>query len=161
MHSFLKSKQSRKEYDVFRKARLIYTQRTDEEHATIAKASQPCGEDAAFTLFMRYLRVHKQTKDEDQASLKQVRKDFVECMAGFPEYAVTLALIELVTGSENVWFPALATLLELMGKHTVYEPKIMDWEVGFTEKTLGAEDRDKTIRVINKWRKKNSLEELI
>lgn len=134
LHRLLKSKQSRKEYDVFRKARLIYTQCTDEEQATIAKASQPCGEDAAFALFMRYLRIHKQTKDEDQASLKQMRKDFVECIAGFPEYAVTLALIELVTGSENVWFPALATLLQLMEKHTVYEPKIMDWERGFSSK---------------------------
>ena len=127
----LQHKQPEKEYDVYRNARLIYPPRTKGEEEIIEKASQPCGEDLSNTLYMRYLAVHKLIKDEDKDKRDVIRKDFVACMEGFPEYAVTLALVDLVTDSDNIWFPALATLLGLMEKHRVYEPKIMDWESGF------------------------------
>lgn len=131
LRTFVKSKQPRKEYDVFGKARLVYAPRTAEEDTTIEKASQPCGEDLALTLYVRYLRVHKKTIITDQDVLDMIRDDFVSCMAGFPEYAVTLALIGIIQESEDIWFPALATLLKAMEKHMVYEPKIRDHERGF------------------------------
>lgn len=131
LRTFVKSKQPRKEYDVFGKARLVYAPRTAEEDTAIEKASQPCGEDLALTLYVRYLRVHKKTIIIDQDVLDMIRDDFVSCMAGFPEYAVTLALIGLIQESEDIWFPALATLLKAMEKHMVHEPKIRDHERGF------------------------------
>ncbi|WP_460640185.1 hypothetical protein [Larkinella harenae] len=96
---------------------LSYPDLTDNERTLVANALLPASRQLIITLLAR-LAVHKRM-EQDRGKQEMLFKDYSELLYGFPEYALALAVFDMIENDQSDWFPNLAKLREKIGAHMV------------------------------------------
>lgn len=87
----------------------------------IEHAQRPLKRDFIVDMLARYVAVHKRMNvGEDKRPI--LFADYANILNGLPEYALMLAMIELIEKDKEVWFPPCAKIKEMAEAYVVKYP---------------------------------------
>jgi len=99
----------------------------DDTRKRIDHAQKPLKREFIIDMLARYVAVHKRMNVENDK--RQILfADYANILSGLPEYALMLAVVDLLEKDKDVWFPPCAKIKEMAEAYAIEYPKILDGE---------------------------------
>lgn len=99
----------------------------DDTAKLIQHAQKPLKREFIIDMLARYVAVHKRMNvDGDKRQL--LFADYANILNGLPEYAIMLAIIDLIEKDTSVWFPPCAKIKELAESYVIVYPEKLEGE---------------------------------
>lgn len=97
-----------------------------QESLIISQSLMPLEKTAIIDRFTRYLEIHKR-HTVDAAKLPLLYADYADSLFGFPEYAVTLGILDILSDRKIVFFPNIGEIRAAIEPHLVEYEEMIEW----------------------------------
>lgn len=132
--SFLLAKKPKKQYEgkfseengrVTRHYHIVLPDVTDDEKELLRESRRACSKEIIINLITRYLSIHKRMMAEGEEKQVILYKDMADILYGLPEYALTLAVTDILKDPKQVFFPVVGQIKDAAEQHIITWPEKM------------------------------------
>lgn len=122
----VKSEERGDNIEYFKKVVWELPEMSEDERFVIEENKKPLPKSDIINHLSRYLEIHKR-HTVDSAKLPILYMDYADKLFGYPEYAVTLGILDLVNDRKIVFFPNVGEVESAIESHVIQMEEKTEW----------------------------------